>query len=75
MTAKAIATLGKRGGPFILMVEGASIDKQSHSNHAAGQIWDTIEFDKAIGVGRAWAKSERGRRQLLPAREALRRAL
>jgi alkaline phosphatase len=63
MTTKAIATLTRRGGPFILMVEGASIDKQSHPNHAAGQIWDTIEFDKAIGVGRAWAKSQAGRRQ------------
>ena len=41
--------------PFILMVEGASIDKQSHPNQAAGTIWDTIEFDKAIGVARAWA--------------------
>ena len=29
------------------MVEGASIDKQSHPNQAAGTIWDTIEFDKA----------------------------
>ena len=50
MTTKAIATLSKGGGPFILMVEGASIDKQSHPNHANGQVWDTIEFDKAVGV-------------------------
>lgn len=55
MTAKAIATLSKDGRPFILMVEGASIDKQSHPNHAAGQIWDTIELDKSIGVGRSFA--------------------
>lgn len=55
MTDKAIATLNKDGGPFILMVEGASIDKQSHPNYAAGQIWDNIEFDKAVGVGRAFA--------------------
>ncbi|MDB6054982.1 MAG: alkaline phosphatase [Verrucomicrobiales bacterium] len=55
MTAKAVATLSKGGAPFILMVEGASIDKQSHPNHAAGVIWDVIEFDKAIGVGRAWS--------------------
>jgi alkaline phosphatase len=41
--------------PFILMVEGASIDKQSHPNQAAGTIWDTIEFDKAVGVARSWA--------------------
>ncbi|MEO7133454.1 MAG: alkaline phosphatase [Vicinamibacterales bacterium] len=53
MTAKAIAALNKDGGPYILMVEGASIDKQSHPNHANGVIWDTIEFDKSVGVGRA----------------------
>jgi alkaline phosphatase len=58
MTAKAIATLSKSGGPFILMVEGASIDKQSHGNHAAGQIWDTIELDRAVGVGRKFLNSD-----------------
>ena len=55
MTSKAIAALSRGGSPFILMVEGASIDKQSHPNYAAGQVWDTIEFDKAVGVGRAFA--------------------
>jgi alkaline phosphatase len=57
MTQKAIEVLSSSFAPtpFILMVEAASIDKQSHPNQAAGTIWDTIEFDKAIGVGRAWA--------------------
>ncbi len=61
MTQKAIDVLSERPSlvspaqPFILMVEGASIDKQSHPNQAAGQIWDTIEFDKAVGVARVWA--------------------
>lgn len=57
MTDRAIEVLSSSFGnaPFILMVEGASIDKQSHPNQAAGTIWDTIEFDKAVGVGRAWA--------------------
>jgi alkaline phosphatase len=41
--------------PFILMVEAASIDKQSHPNQAAGTIWDAIEMDKAVGVARKWA--------------------
>jgi len=54
MTAKAIDTLKQGNSPFILMVEGASIDKQSHPNLAAGQIWDTIEFDKSVAVGRAF---------------------
>ena len=57
MTQKAIEILSSSfsSAPFILMVEAASIDKQSHANQAAGQIWDTIEFDKAIGVARSWA--------------------
>jgi alkaline phosphatase len=57
MTAKAIEVLSSSFGqqPFVLMVEAASIDKQSHPNHAAGTIWDTIEMDKAIGVARSWA--------------------
>ena len=38
--------------PFILMVEAASIDKQSHPNNAAGTIWDTLELDKSVGVAR-----------------------
>ncbi len=54
MTDKAIAALDKGDAPFILMIEGASIDKQSHPNYAAGQIWDNIEFDKSVGVGRAF---------------------
>jgi alkaline phosphatase len=63
MTQKAIDTLSNQNffgpSPFILMVEGASIDKQSHPNQAAGTIWDTIEFDKAVGVARSWASKRR----------------
>ena len=61
MTRKAIEALSGPDGrqPFYLMVEGASIDKQGHSGHAAGSIWDVIEFDKAVGAGRAWARARR----------------
>ena len=60
MTSKAIEALTMQpffaqGGPFILMVEAASIDKQSHPNQAAGVFWDTIELDKAVGVARKFA--------------------
>lgn len=57
MTQKAIDILSASftGTPFILMVEAASIDKQSHPNNAAGTIWDAIEMDKSVGVARAWA--------------------
>jgi alkaline phosphatase len=61
MTQKAIQVLSGPNGdrPFILMVEGASIDKQSHPNNAAGTIWDGIELDKAVGVGRAFAAARK----------------
>ena len=70
MTQKAIEVLSSGnpfGGssPFILMVEGASIDKQSHPNQAAGTIWDTIEFDKAVGVARAWAAKRQSKDTLI----------
>ena len=57
MTQRAIEVLSGPVGdqPFILMVEGASIDKQSHPNNAAGTIWDTLELDKSIGVARRFA--------------------
>jgi alkaline phosphatase len=57
MTAKAIEILSSSfaSQPFVLMVEAASIDKQSHPNNAAGTIWDTIEMDRSVGVARAWA--------------------
>ena len=55
MTRKAIEALSANGDNFILMVEAASIDKQSHPNNAAGTIWDAIELDRSVGVARAFA--------------------
>jgi alkaline phosphatase len=46
----------KRG--FVLMVEGAHIDKQSHQMDAERAIGDVIEFDKAIGVGLEYARKD-----------------
>lgn len=60
MTRKAIAVLNKNSSPFILMVEGASIDKQSHPNYVNGQVWDNIEFDKAVGIGRDFLSVGKG---------------
>jgi alkaline phosphatase len=42
---------------FFLMIEGASIDKQAHRMDAERSIWDTIEFDKAVGVARRFAEA------------------
>ncbi|HET8547278.1 MAG TPA: alkaline phosphatase [Bryobacteraceae bacterium] len=59
MLEKAVEILSGPDGrqPFILMVEGGLIDKQSHPNHAAGTIWDVIELDKAVGWARRWARA------------------
>ncbi|BDC47778.1 hypothetical protein F183_A00940 [Bryobacterales bacterium F-183] len=67
MTSKAIEFLSNSFSqqPFILMVEAASIDKQSHPNNAAATIWDTIELDKAIGVARTWANARQSKDTLL----------
>jgi len=60
MTTKAIQLLDggrhDRNG-FYLQVEGASIDKQDHAENACAQIGETVEFDKAIQVGLAYART------------------
>ena len=66
MTDAAIRVLVKENSPFILLVEGASVDKQSHGNHAAGSIWDVIELDKAVGAARRFAERRRAERKQEP---------
>jgi alkaline phosphatase len=41
---------------FFLMIEGASIDKQAHAEDAERAIWETIEFDRAVGVAKRFAE-------------------
>ena len=65
MTTKAIAILdakaraAKGGKGFFLQVEGASIDKQDHAANPCGQIGETVEFDKAVQVARAYAATHK----------------
>lgn len=40
---------------FVLLVEGASIDKQAHAMDAERWMLDTLEFDRAVGVARRYA--------------------
>jgi alkaline phosphatase len=56
MTAKALSVLDAQSpNGFVLMVEGASIDKQAHNMDTERFILDTIEFDRAIGVAKDYA--------------------
>jgi alkaline phosphatase len=59
MTAKALTVLARKEQGFVLMVEGASIDKQAHNMDTERWMLDTLEFDRAIKVVQNFAR-ERG---------------
>jgi len=48
MTDKALAVLERQKKGFVLLVEGASIDKQAHNMDTERWLLDTIEFDRTI---------------------------
>ena len=50
MTRKALSVLKRQKNGFLLMVEGASIDKQAHNMDTERWMLDTIEFDRAVKV-------------------------
>ena len=58
MTEKAIEILSADEDGFFLMVEGACIDKFSHSNDFAGATMCTVEFDKAVEAALEFAKAD-----------------
>ncbi len=55
MTTKAIGVLAKNPTGFVLMVEGASIDKQAHNMDSDRWIEEVIEFDRAVQVAKDYA--------------------
>jgi alkaline phosphatase len=55
MTDKALQVLSRNSAGFVLMVEGASIDKQAHNMDTERWILETIEFDHAIERCRRFA--------------------
>ena len=50
MTNAALTVLNRNPQGFVLMVEGASIDKQAHNMDTERWILDTVEMDKAVQV-------------------------
>jgi alkaline phosphatase len=58
MATAAIAVLRNNPRGFVLLIEGASIDKAEHAQDADRTIGDTIEFDRAIGVARRFAEQD-----------------
>lgn len=55
MTKKAIDVLAQNPAGFVLMAEGASIDKQAHNMDSDHWIEEVIEFDRAVQVAKNYA--------------------
>ncbi|HEV6965917.1 alkaline phosphatase [Roseateles sp.] len=58
MAAKALAVLKRSPKGFVLMVEGASIDKQAHNMDTERWMLDTLEFDRAVRVVQDFAAEQ-----------------
>ena len=58
MAAKALAVLRRAPKGFVLMVEGASIDKQAHAMDTERWMLDTLEFDRAVRVAQDFAAEQ-----------------
>ncbi len=57
MTQKALEVLDANSPHgFLLMVEGASIDKQSHQMDSERWIGEMIEFDRSVAVAKTYAE-------------------
>lgn len=56
MTIKALQVLDRNPKGFVLMVEGASIDKQAHAMDTERWLLDTLELDRAVKVAQDFAK-------------------
>jgi len=58
MAAKAISVLKRSPKGFVLMIEGASIDKQAHAMDTERWMLDTLEFDRAVRVAQDFAAEQ-----------------
>jgi alkaline phosphatase len=57
MASRALSVLARMPQGFVLMVEGASIDKQAHNMDTERWMLDTIEFDRAVQVAQDFARA------------------
>lgn len=55
MTKTAIKTLENHDKGFFLMVEGGKIDHAGHANNLKRNVYETIEFAKAVQIAVDWA--------------------
>ncbi len=57
MMVAALEVLSKNPDGFFLMVEGAEIDKNEHPLDWERAVFETITFDKAVGIARDFART------------------
>lgn len=55
MVTTALHLLETAPNGFFLMVEGGRIDHAGHANDIARNVFETLEFDRAIQIAYAWA--------------------
>lgn len=55
MTEAALTILARQPNGFFALIEGASIDKQAHLMDSERWLVDTLEFDRAVAVAKAFA--------------------
>jgi len=58
MAARALGVLKRAPQGFVLMIEGASIDKQAHLMDTERWMMDTLEFDRAVRVAQDFAAEQ-----------------
>jgi alkaline phosphatase len=59
MAGRALTVLSQNRRGFVVMIEGGSIDKQSHLMDSDRMVLDVIEFDRAVEVCRQFALTHR----------------
>lgn len=57
MVTTALAILETSPDGFFLMVEGGRIDHAGHANDIARNVFEVLEFDRAIEIAYTWAAS------------------
>ena len=57
MAAQALAVLSRQKNGFVLMVEGASIDKQAHNMDTERWMLEVIEFDRTVRLVQDFART------------------
>ncbi|MGC9396436.1 MAG: alkaline phosphatase [Anaerolineae bacterium] len=55
MVTTALAILETAPNGFFLMVEGGRIDHAGHANDIARNVFEVLEFDRAVEIAYAWA--------------------